>query len=229
MKNAKWRGALATAGILLTWTLGPTSSNAQVLDFNDITLWAGSGSNQAAVVIDWRDGLDYPGESFGEALVWGYRWDGAATGLDMIQAIAVLDIRLSVFTTTFSFGEAVTGISYDLTGDGSIGPNDHDRNGFEPDADGFWAYWADASELDEDGNVVNPPAPGYPASWGFTNVGAGDRLLQDGSWDGWSWAIDFISEPPSQGFAAIPEPNLLTLLVAGLGLALIRRRRFSTS
>ena len=44
------------------------------VDCGDIQLWAGTGANEAAMVIDWNDGKS------DESLVWGYRWDGSATG-----------------------------------------------------------------------------------------------------------------------------------------------------
>ena len=56
--------------------------------FDDIQYWVGNGSNKAALVIEWHDG-NRP-----DAMVWGYRWDGEATGHDMIVAIAQADPRL---------------------------------------------------------------------------------------------------------------------------------------
>ena len=55
--------------------------------FDDIQYWVGNGSNKAALVIEWHDG-NRP-----DAMVWGYRWDGEATGHDMIVAIAQADHR----------------------------------------------------------------------------------------------------------------------------------------
>ena len=56
--------------------------------FDDIQFWVGSGSKRAALVIEWHDG-NRP-----DAMVWGYRWDGEATGHDMIVAIAKADQKL---------------------------------------------------------------------------------------------------------------------------------------
>src|SRR5690606_25373671 len=87
-------------------------------------------SNQAALIIDWKDGKSP------QALAWGFRWDGAATVGDMIQAIAGVtqiraessgafvadlsgaDPRLFVRLSQHSFGNAILGIGYDLDGDG---------------------------------------------------------------------------------------------------------------
>lgn len=79
--------------------------------FNDIKFWVGSGSKKAALVIEWHDGKSP------DALVWGYRWDGEANGLDMIVAIAQADPRLVLLTQyTGSMGYTICGIGYSEQG-----------------------------------------------------------------------------------------------------------------
>ena len=88
--------------------------------FDDIQYWVGNGSNKAALVIEWHDG-NRP-----DAMVWGYRWDGEATGHDMIVAIAQADPRLVLLTQYtgwmgytidgIGYGESILNISYDLEG-----------------------------------------------------------------------------------------------------------------
>ena len=88
--------------------------------FDDIQYWVGNGSNKAALVIEWHDG-NQP-----DAMVWGYRWDGEATGHDMIVAIAQADPRLVLLTQYtgwmgytidgIGYGESRLNISYDLEG-----------------------------------------------------------------------------------------------------------------
>ena len=88
--------------------------------FDDIQFWVGSGSKRAALVIEWHDG-NQP-----DAMVWGYRWDGEATGHDMIVAIAQADPRLVLLTQYtgwmgytidgIGYGESRLNISYDLEG-----------------------------------------------------------------------------------------------------------------
>ena len=88
--------------------------------FDDIQYWVGNGSNKAALVIEWHDG-NRP-----DAMVWGYRWDGEATGHDMIVAIAQADPRLVLLTQYtgwmgytidgIGYGESRLNISYDLEG-----------------------------------------------------------------------------------------------------------------
>ena len=83
-------GAVAAALLCLAGT-----ASAQMLNFVDIQNWTGTGANQAAMVIDWHDNKGP------ESLVWGYRWDGAATGLQMLQPIDAADPRLQF---TFAYG-----------------------------------------------------------------------------------------------------------------------------
>src|SRR5436190_24241983 len=71
--------------ILLTLTL---IVQAHSFAFTDIQYWVGSGTNQAALVIDWN----LPAGN--QTLVWGYRWDGTATGGQMLNAIVNADARL---------------------------------------------------------------------------------------------------------------------------------------
>ena len=88
--------------------------------FDDIQYWVGNGSNKAALVIEWHDG-NRP-----DAMVWGYRWDGEATGHNMIVAIAQADPRLVLLTQYtgwmgypidgIGYGESRLNISYDLEG-----------------------------------------------------------------------------------------------------------------
>ena len=75
--------------------------------FDDIQYWVGNGSNKAALVIEWHDG-NRP-----DAMVWGYRWDGEATGHDMIVAIAKADQKLLLLTQyTGWLGYTIDGIGY---------------------------------------------------------------------------------------------------------------------
>lgn len=75
--------------------------------FDDIQFWVGSGSKRAALVIEWHDG-NRP-----DAMVWGYRWDGEATGHDMIVAIAKADPKLLLLTQyTGWMGYTIDGIGY---------------------------------------------------------------------------------------------------------------------
>lgn len=167
------------------------------ISFSDIQYWVGTGSNQAAFVVQWNDSKNP------DALVWGFRWDGNATGEDMLKAIAKADKRF--FTLLYpgtQFGTAVGGMGFDLNGqdsnaliknnnaayplyplDGIVkttqydfdeytakDTNDHWMSGWY---NGFWSYW-----------VKNPT----DADFGFSGVGASSRILENGAWDVWNYS-----------------------------------------
>jgi hypothetical protein len=199
-----------------------TDASAQTFDFSDIKFWIGTGTNQAAFVIDWNDGITP------ESLVWGYRWNGSATGLQMIQAIDAADSRLSVF---YTFGTFVYGIGYDLTGQGGTftpgTPGPTTENGTAPFSGdhykegvytGFWGY---------DVGTGNPYDGG---SWSASGTGASSRQLTDGAWDGWSFSLDetnFTVPNPKFPTAVlpVPEPSSICLLSLGAAAFVAYRRR----
>jgi hypothetical protein len=198
------------------------ASGASAFTFSDIQFWAGEGENRAALVIDWNDGIEP------QSLAWGYRWDGPATGEDMVLSVMQADQRLFGKVAQTSFGDVLNGIGYDLDNDGfaisdgteftdglaytgdptdnatSVDLDDHYLEGW---MEGFWGYWNS-----EDGT-----------SWSESGVGIADRDLVDGAWDGFSFAPGFVSSAPDTPVAAVPEPTTLPLL--GLGLAALAKRR----
>ena len=89
-------------------------SIAQNNDFtmDSIKFWTGNGSNRAALVVKWCGDGKSP-----ETLVWGYRWDGTASTLDMIEAIADNDPR---FFFCQESNSTLGGIGYDLNNNGNF-------------------------------------------------------------------------------------------------------------
>jgi hypothetical protein len=115
-------------GVSLTITavLAGTKTNAISLD--DIQLWAGAGTNRAALVIEWSTPESLTNSSVpvpiaDKALVWGYRFNGTATGTQMLGSILAADPKLYVIETNSS-GTSVSGIGYNLNGNGLIGITD---------------------------------------------------------------------------------------------------------
>ncbi len=180
------------------------------VSFDDIQFWAGTGPNRAGLVIDWNDGADP------QSLVWGYKWDGSATGEDMLLAIAGVttitgaststvygaDPSLSAELTDWGWGKSLDRLAYDN------GTFNHDESGWG------WYYW-----VSTDGT-----------SWTVSGGGMAGRTLTNGNWDGWSYEVGAPWPPsnhpsePVPAPAPIPEPSALSLLALG-GLALLRRRR----
>jgi PEP-CTERM putative exosortase interaction domain len=215
---------LAIASLSAVSSYTPTLSAAS---FDDIQFWVGSGENRAALVIDWNDGKS------SESLVWGYRWDGTANGLDMLQAVISADPRLYGHFGSYVWGTAIQGLGYDLNGNGfSVSPSltfdagglafttspddlrtasdaaDHYIEGWDY---GFWAYY-NKSSADE--------------AWTSALIGAEFRALSDGVWDGYSFAPEFSGPEPGEPFAApIPEPTIFAMTFLGAGIVLFRRVR----
>lgn len=178
-----------------------------VTDFSDIQYWVGTGSNKAAFVVQWNDGKNP------DALVWGFKWDGNATGEDMLKAIAKADHRFySLLYQGTAFGSAIGGLGFDLNGQGTNGlynngnvtyplyplngivnttaydfdnytaidaTNDHWRSGWTT---GYWSYW-----------VKNPT----DVDFGYSSLGASNRVLENGSWDLWNFYPGMADQPIS--------------------------------
>lgn len=173
-----------------------TAKNTETT-FADIQYWIGTGSNQAAFVVQWND------EKTSDALVWGFRWNGTATGEDMLKAIAKADPRfLSLLYQGTSSGTSIGGLGFDLNGANTNGlykngdlvyplyplngivkttsydydlytaidAADHWQAGYT--TKGKWSYWIkDPSDSDF-----------IEQTTGTTN-----RTLQNGSWDVWNY------------------------------------------
>jgi hypothetical protein len=194
-------------GMLL---LAHVPAQAQV-SFSDITFWTGTGSNQAALVIDWKSG---PAP---QSLVWGYRWDGAATGLQMFEAIKQADNRLYSEWVPGFVNQAVFGMGMDRDLDGFAKTDllDSYQEGWF--TNGFWAYYVDVT-----------PSNSFP-TWTFASSGLDARPLVNGSWDALSWAQNYnATDPavPAPVSAPVPEPGSLALIAAcGAGAILLRRKQ----
>lgn len=125
---------------------------------------------------------------------FGYNFDGTSTGFDMIQTIAD-EGALDIVTNDFGFGVYVDGIAYDGNSETGYGGSEN-----------WWHYWTS-----EDGSTWTSPA-----------VGASDRTLSDGQWDGWGYGFAGSPDVPT-----VPEPGTLATLAMGItGLAgfVIRKR-----
>lgn len=221
-------------GALMLWA-GMAHGAAVVASMDDIQYWVGTGPNRAAIIIDWQDQKNLPGQSYGQALVWGYRWEGTTspTGYDALVAIDASDPRLQICFTTFSSTGSQPfffGASYDLDADGGIvqfdpsteqgsssDPSDHFAEGVM--IKGSWGYLLGAS-------VVNA----VPSQWTLSRTGAGGRTLTNGAWDAWVFSTDLVDATvpnPVSGAPAlpVPEPSAFWVAAASLGFCWAWRRR----
>jgi len=177
--------------------------------FDDIQYWVGTGTNRAALAIDWSEGSTNP-----PALVWGFRWNGAATGATMLTAIAKADDRLfAKFAGSPGSVNAFYGLGYDANNDGQfalddgttfdsqgIAHTDPADGGASVDAadyyaegwfTGFWHYGIASSDPFNGGAWIDSP------------TGMASRTLADGSWD--SWAFQTSTIPPFTTYANNPQ------------------------
>lgn len=122
------------------------------------------------------------------------RYDGTLRGSDLLSIAATAQPGFfSYQTVSFSFGDALFGVT--------IGSDTDSGFGTPPDYLDYWHYWTRESA---------------PSAWLSSVTGFGDRIVADGSWDGWVFNSD---APP----AAVPAPAGAAILAVGAALA--RRRR----
>jgi hypothetical protein len=98
------------------------------ISLDDIQLWSGSGTNRAALVIEWSSPKVFnettvPAPAADKTMVWGFRFNGQETGTDLLNAALRADPRLYVVEDN-SFGVFVVGIGYNLRDDGLYGLTD---------------------------------------------------------------------------------------------------------
>lgn len=207
--------------------VGPLCASAHAdFGFDDIQFWTGAGENRAALVIDWNDGKT------NESIAWGYRWSGAATGIDMLEAVVRADDRLFGAIGSFVWGSAAIGLGYDSDADGfatsppiafdgdgyalvgqrdGTTPADIDDHYVEGWNTGYWSYY------------IAPSSPYAGDTWAYANDGLSGWVLSDGEWDGVSFAPGFDGPAPGAPVSAVPAPASVCLVIVG-ATALLRRR-----
>ncbi len=189
---------------------------AAPFSFDEIEFWVGDGASRSALVIDWVENAAEP-----PALAWGYRWDDAAKGRDMLRAIVAADPRLFA---RLGGGQAeptiVYGLGYDANDDAVFEIDDptvtFDSQGvaFSGPADlseavdpgdlyaegwftGFWHYGMESplgANPYDGGNFVDAPK------------GMAGRNLADGSWDSWVYSPSFNFAAFAANPHAAPSP-----------------------
>ena len=179
-----------------------TQSKKADFTMDDIVYWVGTGSNKAAFVVQWNDAKNP------DALVWGFKWDGNATGEDMLKAIAKADKRFfSLLYQGTQYGSAIGGLGFDLDGKGTIGLYNNGNTTYPLyPVDGF----VNTTAYDFDNYTAIDPNDHWGAGWytgywsywvkdptdtdfGYSGLGASSRQLHNGSWDVWNFNPNFDS------------------------------------
>ncbi|MGM9864502.1 MAG: leucine-rich repeat protein [Lepagella sp.] len=156
--------------------------NSVKLDLDSIKFWVGHGSKRAGLVL-YMDVIR----------VVGFRFDGEATGQDMLFALAKEDPRYFFSYTGSLFGAAILHMGWDRNENGYFATangaeyidgvariENYNTSGLNPlDPDDYsWGGWM--------GNywrysVMDPGQDSFSTS----GVGCASRKLKDGSWDQW--------------------------------------------
>ncbi len=237
----KLMAALAALAVITA----PGALAQMVESFDDIECWAGLGSNSSALVLQWNDG------NTPVSLAWGYRWDGAATGTDLLTSIAgttiirqpgggdIIDTlhgadpSLELTIERYGWGDAIYSMVYSP---GGTSRTQADWNS------GYWEYSLFAGNIEYltwNGSSYDGPFT-YDAAgnalyssvvWWSSQVGSSDRLLVNGSWDAWSFAAGFSSAAVAQPApaAAVPEPSVNALLALSALATVVFVRRMHAS
>ena len=199
--------------------------------FSDILFWTGSGTNEAALVLQFPTTIGTgTGTMAPPSVAWGYRWDGSATFADMLfslageiiggpQPVTGSDSRLGIDVTYYSsFGDYfVNEISYNQVGLPSewsqavrqIGPYDPDTGEYPAQ------YQLDSAAGAWTGSRLSA-----------SNFGISGTALVDGGWYGFVQADGLeTSFSFTQPVAAVPEPSTWALLACGALVWIAWRRR----
>lgn len=123
------------------------------------------------------------------------RYDGSLRGDDLFAIVATSQPGFfSYQVVSFSFGDALFGVA--------IGSDANEGFGNPPSYLDYWHYWT---------------RPTGTSAWTNSMIGFGDRVVSNGSWDGWVFNSD---AAPS----AVPTPAAGIALAAAALLAGRRRR-----
>lgn len=194
--------------------LGQLAQAGAVASLDDIAFWVGSGPNRAALAIDFLGN-----DSSDSALTWGYRWDGSATGEDMLLDILAADPRLfAKLSAPSGLGRSVYGLGYDGNDDGQFALSDNTTF----DADGIFisgpadgATSVDAADPYAEGWLLNgfwhygvaEANPWQGAGWTASPNGPTSRLLTDGAWDSWAFDVGFTFTAFAENLVAAESPG----------------------
>lgn len=183
--------------ITLAVAFAAVASASAALTFDDIQIetWVGSGTNKSVLVVDFGP----------ESFAFGYNFDGAKSGWDMISDVAAnTDLEIA---HNIQFGGPVV---YSIGYHGYL--LSYDSLNYDPDNPShWWEYW------------TSPDGAVWQSSW----VGCQDRELADGAWDGWTFSPPW-PNPSTPPHAPVPEPSSVLALCSLIGLAgstkLLRRK-----
>jgi len=158
-----------------------------------VAAFMGAGALAEATVIPVGSGskeasvqIDFADGAF---YTFGVAFDGPMTGMGLLDIIEA-NTTLTSVRTDFGWAVMLDGFTYD----------GHSNIGYGGGED-WWHYWAKDSGQ---------------SPWAYQMKGALERIVSDGSWDGWVYG---------RAEAPIPEPATALLLCVAGSLLLRRSRR----
>lgn len=204
-------------GWLMVYMLMSVTAQDSAFSFEDVKTWVGEGSNRAVLVVDWNS------EKKEQALVWGFRWNGEATGYDMLAAVAKEDPRFVLLAEESIYGNTVAGLGFNPRSPYQT-KLIYDRNG---EAVGYTP--ADGVVMADSNDYGNWSCSDTAALWqaehwtvgywsyyvkdqaeddfGYASTGATGRQLTDGCVDGYSFAL--VSDTTTGGVPRMPYEFVL--------------------
>jgi len=168
----------------------------------EVDYWAGSGSLETIVVIDWNV---TNGPYVSPAHAWGYRWTGTAYVSDALAAIETV----GVLDLTYGYGGGFLLHAFYSDLDGDL------HNTQSPTNYAGWWWLGDTSDGGQ--------------TWTANQVGITAKTLAHGRIEGLNMDSGYVSwDWPDETLTLtipVPEPATISLLAAGAGAILLRLRQ----
>jgi hypothetical protein len=199
---------------------------ANVQTFGDILFWAGSGTNAAALVLQFPT-TTTSGSAAPAAIAWGYRWNGSATMEQMVFSLAgtIIDGPAPVAGSDSRLAMNVADYGTQQASDYFVDSIAYAQNGLPagwspvtremPGWDG--TNWVALYTLAGNGSWTGDP-------FVVSDVGMSSIALGAGDWYGFVQAAGPATFSFAQPVAAVPEPNPWAAAVCGCLTALVARR-----
>ena len=179
--------------VVSTRAMGYTMQGLDIV----VDYWAGAGSNETVVVIDWNQ-TNGPYETSSHA--WGFRWDGTAY---LSDALAAIDAAGALNITTLYGGDFVGDAFYYNP---SIDSDNHTSAGHS----GWW--WV--------GDTINGGV-----TWDATAAGLTSEILSSGKIEGLNSVTNYDEWLAGGDTLTIPTPEPCTLTILAIGGLLLRKRK----
>ncbi len=166
------------------------------ISFDDIHFWTGSGTNRAAVVIDWNSGAG------NDSLVWGYRWNGQAPNMtSVLREIAAEDNRLRLVIPQSTYGSTLETIAYDANDNGCEIDSSSMTASDPDDFAGFGPFTSDSYWASMESSVQNVPFEDCVLSYSMSGIDG--VYARNGGWFSYKFINWMIGE---DSYPAAPSP-----------------------